>query len=533
MSNSAASLALLVLWAWLYLPRLGTLELKGDEGRRALPAIHMLQSGDWIVPHHGGEPYLAKPPGIYWAIAASFAATGAWDEASARLPVALGMLLLGLGLWFAWRPSVGPATAWIAAIVPLTAAGLWEKGRLAEIEAFYVLWFGLGWAAWFAAYQRNPAGSACWLAAAPFLAAGLLTKGPLHLAFFYTLAAFTLHADRRLQQLASRAHALGLALTCLPFALWAWLQHHRLNDLEVSSLWAREMSHILTGEEFRWQSWAETPVHGLLNYLPWLLLFPLFWSRHILSQLDDPDRRRFIAIRNAVATAWLAISLPPGGEGRYTLGLLVPLGWLTARTLQLELPPRWLDALRLMVTSGLAIVIAANAAAPLLTRQPPATIVAGFLLAMVAWIVRAQVRALPGGFGIATGFATAFALALGVYYTSVIPAALARGNRERKIATSIATLLPPAEPLFAVRPKHTRFLFHLARRTVHLPSLEQLPARRPAFVLVKDPADLQAVSRSPGARHLGDYEGRYDAYRFPVQLWALDAPKTALPTTRP
>ncbi|HEV8185165.1 MAG TPA: hypothetical protein VGP40_04355, partial [Chthoniobacterales bacterium] len=56
----------LVLWAAIYLPGLGTLQIKGEEGRRILPAITMLQTGNYIVPQVGSDPYFTKPPLVNW-----------------------------------------------------------------------------------------------------------------------------------------------------------------------------------------------------------------------------------------------------------------------------------------------------------------------------------------------------------------------------------------------------------------------------------------------------------------------------------
>ncbi len=39
-----------LIWAAIYLPALGSLEIKGEEGRRLLPAVAMLETGRWIVP---------------------------------------------------------------------------------------------------------------------------------------------------------------------------------------------------------------------------------------------------------------------------------------------------------------------------------------------------------------------------------------------------------------------------------------------------------------------------------------------------
>ena len=51
---------LLLVWAAIYLPALGSLEIKGEEGRRILPAVTMLETGNYIVPQIGSEPYFAN-----------------------------------------------------------------------------------------------------------------------------------------------------------------------------------------------------------------------------------------------------------------------------------------------------------------------------------------------------------------------------------------------------------------------------------------------------------------------------------------
>src|ERR1700682_5302650 len=62
-------------------------------------ARNMLESGDWVIAHLDGVPYLEKSPLIYWLMAASFRILGAPDWV-ARIPVALAAVLLA---WVAWR----------------------------------------------------------------------------------------------------------------------------------------------------------------------------------------------------------------------------------------------------------------------------------------------------------------------------------------------------------------------------------------------------------------------------------------------
>ena len=73
-------LILLFAWAVIYLPGLGRQGLRGEEGRRVLPAVEMLRTGNWVLPRIAGLDYYNKPPGINWLVAASFVLTGEQSE---------------------------------------------------------------------------------------------------------------------------------------------------------------------------------------------------------------------------------------------------------------------------------------------------------------------------------------------------------------------------------------------------------------------------------------------------------------------
>ena len=81
LSRRAAYAIVIALWAAIYLPGLGSVEIKGEEIRRIMPGINMLQTGNWIVPVFNGNPYLRKPPLVNWAIALSVVCRGrAWAQ---------------------------------------------------------------------------------------------------------------------------------------------------------------------------------------------------------------------------------------------------------------------------------------------------------------------------------------------------------------------------------------------------------------------------------------------------------------------
>lgn len=130
----AAPLTAAAMMAVVTLPLLGLPPLAGTEGHRVIPARHMLESGDWIVPELLGETYLRKPPGHFWLLAASQAMLGdhgwAW-----RLPSALSAMLLVAGLAWMGRRWFGLGGGWAAGIGGVGLVAIWAQSRTADIDA--------------------------------------------------------------------------------------------------------------------------------------------------------------------------------------------------------------------------------------------------------------------------------------------------------------------------------------------------------------------------------------------------------------
>src|SRR5262245_40951120 len=81
-----AVLLLVALPALLLYPWLGFRLLEPDEGRYAQVPREMLERGDWVVPTLQGEPYLDKPPLVYWLVMLSYRAFGTHDWAARLVP---------------------------------------------------------------------------------------------------------------------------------------------------------------------------------------------------------------------------------------------------------------------------------------------------------------------------------------------------------------------------------------------------------------------------------------------------------------
>src|SRR5690606_14501873 len=96
-----------------------------DEPRFVLAARHMVQTGQWLLPHRGSELYAEKPATFMWLQAAAYKLVGDWNL-SFLLPSLLAALLT---LWLTWDMS----------------RRLWNRrvARYAVLGLFVCIQFGL------------------------------------------------------------------------------------------------------------------------------------------------------------------------------------------------------------------------------------------------------------------------------------------------------------------------------------------------------------------------------------------------------
>lgn len=141
LSSPLTSLLLVVaIGAGLYLPFLGYAGFTQSEGFRVFPAWHMLHSGDWLVTRLFEQPYLRKPPGMPWAVAAMSLIFGE-NEWAARSVSGFSMILGGVVCWWAARRwYTRRCYAPLAGLAYIVAPMFWADpgpGRAAEIEALH------------------------------------------------------------------------------------------------------------------------------------------------------------------------------------------------------------------------------------------------------------------------------------------------------------------------------------------------------------------------------------------------------------
>jgi 4-amino-4-deoxy-L-arabinose transferase-like glycosyltransferase len=424
MSRPVSFLVVILCWAAIYLPGLGSLEIKGEEGRRILPAVTMLETGNYLVPQVGSEPYFRKPPLVNWLVAASFKFTGVRNEWTARLPSVLSVLAVALAFVAIAREPLGANGSLIAALTWLANFGIIEKGRLIEIEALYVSLFALAFIFWLSWWQQRRSSWLTWTVPWIFLGLALLAKGPLHLLFFYSVVIAVLHRSRELRKLFSLPHFLGLLIMIGIFVAWALPYWQAISDPNLAKNWTVQLTGRLTGDDFKLGSWLLNLPRALAYFLPWTLLLPLMARTKWKS---ESDRDLATALAWGALVPFIVVNLLPGGLPRYSLPALVPACWL------------------------MAVILAAPE---------------------VSWgskVLPAQKR-----LRFAMGTAFAAGLLLIVYTFAVVPNLKSR-SKVKPIAAQIDRLIPDSEPLYAFDPDYQPFLFYLRTRLVYVNRLEEVP----------------------------------------------------------
>ena len=502
-----------ILWAGIYLPALGSLEIKGEEGRRILPAVAMLDTGRWIVPQVGGVAYLSKPPLLNWLIATAFRLTGQRGEWTARAPSALAVLALALTVVGALSAFLSPTGALSAAIFTLTNIGLMEKGRLAEIEALYLSLYGMALCLWLGAWRREAATGTrptwrAWTLPWLFLGLGLLTKGPLHLLFFYGVVIAVLVCAGRWRDLWNPAHLAGVVLMLAIFAAWA-VPYLRLTAASgAGGVWlAQFQGRMEVNETFRLQNWLLNIPRGLVNDLPWVCLLPLAWRR--APTPDAPtvpaaplDLAILRGLRWGVGVGFLAVSLAPGGQPRYTLPLLVPAGILLVLALARPLPGSW-PLVWARVVMGCLVVAMVGALTAGLLGGPAFVLRWGLALAVSVVAVLLLVHL--GRRGAAADVPLlAVASAVGMVLLTVDFALgavreLRRAEAVRPVGAQINRAVGPDETVAVLRPGFLPFLFYV-HNLRYVQTVDELPVSTP-YLLARE-NDLGPVSSALERRQI-------------------------------
>ncbi|MFA7558508.1 MAG: glycosyltransferase family 39 protein, partial [Hydrogenophaga sp.] len=297
--------ALLVLAAVVLLAGIG---LRGpwpaDEPRFAQIAREMVESGQWLFPMRGGEPYPDKPPVFVWLVALCYLVTG-----QLKLAFLLPSAIAGLGtLWLVHdigRRLWGGDVARTALLVLLITPQFLLQAKTAQIDALVCFWITLGCYGLLRHFVLGPAWG-WFLTAFVAMALGIMTKGVgfLPLLMLPPLALWGAGARTAgggrvwggrswlgpLALLATLALWLGPMLWQVAASGSAELQAYRDNILlrQTAGRYANPWGHLKPWHYFLTQAMPTV-------WLPLTLLLLTQWRRLVRVLREDPRARILLA----------------------------------------------------------------------------------------------------------------------------------------------------------------------------------------------------------------------------------------------
>ena len=332
----AVILAIPALFSHLgYIP----LDMSTDEARRALVALEMDLTGNYLTPTLNGELYFNKPPLYNWLILASFRLWGDYSSWSLRFPMAVSVIGFSFTIFYWLRRYVPYQIAAMVALLQLV------NGRVLFYETLYgLIDITYSWATFTAfmviyEYDKRKKYGLLFLYSYLICALGFMMKGLPSLVFQGMTLVAWLGYQRKWRVLWHPAHFFGIAVFlgivgtyyALSIAAFGFplqkamyvLWDESVKRTGVAFGVTATMLHILT-----------FPFEYIFHFLPFTLFILLFypstpqksWStvlaslRRYTSPMDSFLRFCAITFVANVLVYWVS----PQVYARYTL-MLLPL----------------------------------------------------------------------------------------------------------------------------------------------------------------------------------------------------------------
>jgi dolichol-phosphate mannosyltransferase len=405
---------LLVLAGLLFFTKLRSPLLEPQEPRYAEVPRQMLQEGSFVVPVLHGEPYLDKPPLLYWLVMGSYSLFGISDWSARLVPGLAGVLTVLLTyLW--GRRVAGERAGLCGALVLCLSPGFIYRERMLTFDAVLCLWVVAALAAAHTALSGPRLRRGWWLVSAAACGLGLLTKGPVALVLVAGPVLAFAFLDRRFARpgwRAGAAYLLAAGAVALP---WYAAVAYREPRFVVSFFWTHNVVRFLQPFDHEEPFWYYAPWLAL-GLLPWALLLP--GLARFLSRRDAETASRrspalgffllaagwtifFFSASGCKRPVYLLPAMPALGlvMGCY-LDVLLPAGLPTVAALWRRGVPRAGGVTLTVLLLGLGVVTAATVKG--MVKPASGLALAGVAVAGTAVLLRNWRRASWAGCLVAT-----------------------------------------------------------------------------------------------------------------------------------
>ena len=326
-----------------------------DEPRVAAISLEMSRSGDLVIPHLAGEPFLEKPP-LYFAVAAGFirllgpfiGKTGA---------IRLTSVLWGLGVllatFFLAKLLVGYDCAFLSTVLLATMLGFVENVHWVRVDI--ALFFFVCAAVWSFAkvyFAKNP-----WfcLPAGIFTAGAFLSKGligPIIIAIAWGSMIIALliqqWSEKRPIKFFPFHHVLGFLVFIFFAGTWVLLLRLKGGELWQEWFWenhigrligtSTHLGHMHAGEHLYY---LKTIIVSTLPWAPLIFLWIWYFFADLWNHRSIHPSRTFLLLWSFGSL--LLLSLSSTKRDVYLIPLLPALAVMGAEALQKNLP-KWCKA---------------------------------------------------------------------------------------------------------------------------------------------------------------------------------------------
>ncbi len=331
--KSAQLLFLLFFAVAVFVPAIGTHDLwPADEPRYAQVAREMLETGDAITLRINEEPYLEKPPLLFWTIAAVSKPFGDVSALTARVPSVVSALVVVALTYLLAARLYSPRVGFWSALILITTNRFWWQATHAQIDMLLTAFMtGSLYAFWRWHKAPRPGWLLLFYACS---AAGVFAKGPVG-AIFPLLLIFSFYWKRPDER--KQTHwILGMLAVAVLSALWlipARMAAAREAQTVAREVVATDLFHQTIGRFILGVSKAQWPWYYLktlpVDWLPWSLFLP--WTLpYVWKRRREGDEMRFLLCW--ILPAFVFFSASVGKRALYLLPLFPVMAMLIARS---------------------------------------------------------------------------------------------------------------------------------------------------------------------------------------------------------
>ena len=281
-------------------------------------------SGDWLVPRLGGVPHYAKPPWIYWCIAASFKVFGI-HEWTARLPSALAGVVTALTVFALGRQMAGPLAGMLAALVLVSSFLFFSAARLITPDMMLTACITLSLYCFWRWWGSQPRSSRWLLGFYVALAIAFLDKGPVGIVVPFLAILGFVFLDGKIREFPKLGWMRGLLVVGVIALPWFLLICHLNPDLYDFYLKGEIKDRMLEGRG-RGKCWYYFLMVLPIACWPWTALAVSAVRRHFQWwRRSEPPGSAACFLLSWAVFPFILFTLSSSKLPTYILPLLAPI----------------------------------------------------------------------------------------------------------------------------------------------------------------------------------------------------------------